>query len=83
MTNPTIDEVKASLLLQSRHSCCDDAARYLWPPSRGTEGQYVPVRLAGAHLLVKACDVWTFDLGDGGHAPEVRFCPFCGEELPQ
>ena len=83
MTNPTIDEVKESLFLQSRHSCCDDAAQYLWPPSRGTGEQFVAVQLAATHLLVKACDVWTFDIGDGRDAPVIKFCPFCGEELPR
>ena len=84
MTVPTLTELKDSLLLQLYHSCCKDASR-LYPPTRGIiDGKFVWVKGGPVMTLqVTARNEWIFDIGDGGYAPIVRFCPFCGEELPR
>lgn len=88
VTTPTIAELKRSLFLQPPHSCHDDAILYLCPPTQGT-GEYVrvrpdprPIPLLAKYLEIDARDEWTFDLGDGGYAPVIEFCPFCGKKLP-
>lgn len=81
MTGLTLDELKGSLFTQPRHTCCYDASRLLLPPSRGTDGQYMDWGMG--QWMAPARDEWIFDIGDGGYAPAIRFCPFCGEELPR
>lgn len=74
------DELHKSLLLFEPHICCDEAEMYLYPPRRGTD-DYVPCKRGGM-IRYRAVANWRIDEGNGGHIVPVRFCPFCGVELP-
>lgn len=71
---------EAIFLQLLHHSCCEDATRYLCPPTQDVGNPFVDGRPCDRPMIVGR-NTWTFDAGDGGYAITIRFCPFCGEEL--
>ena len=78
-----LDKLERSLEIQPRHKCCG-FANYLMPPTKGTDGfaTFDSRSRFPSHIKIHPRTEWTFDIGNGGHAPPIKFCPFCGDKLP-
>jgi len=73
-----MSKYEVSLNKYPYHKCCDESSMFLFPPRKEGEEQ----RHWGK-VHYKAIDTWCLDNGDGGEfMMNVKFCPWCGVELP-
>lgn len=73
-------QIQDFLRLVPSHGCTDDLRAWLVAPHNGTE-QYIQIGERQSALFVLR-DHWEL-YEEVGYSPiRVRFCPWCGEELP-
>lgn len=68
------------LRLVPKHTCGDGEGAFLGGPRNGTE-EYIQIGETQSVLSV-TYDYWYLYDGHGNTPIRIRFCPWCGEELP-